>query len=116
MSLHRLAEERSLAYHRLVAARLVREPELLEEARRRVEGWIAAGGRSAPYAEAWREILDQPLPRIVALPDRSRRAGGGTPPVHPIAGMVPARQRWRLWKQGPGRLRGAATRERGGPG
>ncbi|MFL5409375.1 MAG: hypothetical protein ACJ79O_26435 [Myxococcales bacterium] len=39
MDLHALAEERSLAYHREVAARLARRPELISVARRRAEQW-----------------------------------------------------------------------------
>jgi hypothetical protein len=36
MDPHRLAEQRSLAYHRAVLERLERDPSLVERARRRV--------------------------------------------------------------------------------
>ncbi len=99
MPSHRLAEERSLAYHRAVAARLRGEPSLLEVARRRVDAWIAAGGRSAPYARAWRELLDRPLPELEAfLVDPSERARELRQST-PFAGALDPRERWRLWAE-----------------
>ncbi|HYU34547.1 MAG TPA: hypothetical protein VEW48_20540 [Thermoanaerobaculia bacterium] len=42
MDPHRLAEERSIAYHRVIAGRLRDRPEILDNARRRVQEWLAA--------------------------------------------------------------------------
>jgi hypothetical protein len=42
---HRTAELRSIAFHRVVAERL--DEELLDAARRRVDGWLSAGGSSS---------------------------------------------------------------------
>ena len=65
MDLHRLAEERSVAYHRVIAERLLRQPEVLERARQRVQGWLASG---APfYARKWAEILAGDPPSIAAF-------------------------------------------------
>jgi hypothetical protein len=53
---HRLAEARSLAFHRVVAERMVSNPAILERARDRVQAWLAQG--IAPYyARAWERIL-----------------------------------------------------------
>ena len=67
MEPHRLAEERSIAYHRAVAARLEREPAVLTQARARVRAWLA---RETPpyYAQAWDEVLSWPLSRVRASP------------------------------------------------
>jgi hypothetical protein len=60
VNLHRLAEERSLAYHREVARRLLAAPTLVEWARVRARGWLEKG-RSAYYARKWLELFDQSL-------------------------------------------------------
>lgn len=98
MSLHRLAEERSLAYHRAVAERVGREPSLLDRVRARLDEWQEAGGRSAAYAIEWRQILDRPLPEVLAFlvdeGERARELRQSTP----FAGLLPPRERWRLWE------------------
>jgi hypothetical protein len=49
MNHHHLAEERSLAYHAVVAARLATRAEMLQDARRRVATWLEAGAPGAPH-------------------------------------------------------------------
>ena len=103
MNLHRLAEERSLAYHRAVAERLAREPALLDVARARVAGWIAER-RSPWYAERWHAILARPGTEITrflvdergrvlrgarAVAEVWRRLPGGWPLVGLIAAYPP---------------------------
>jgi len=98
MEPHRLAEERSIAYHRAVAARLERDPAVLTQARERVRAWLA---RDPPphYAPAWNEVLSWPVPRIVAFladpgePARELRQST------PFAGVIGARERWRIWRE-----------------
>ncbi len=68
MDLHRLGEERSLAYHRVIAARLVGEPALVEAARATLGRWIAQG-RAPHYLARWREWLALPP---AALAERLR--------------------------------------------
>lgn len=99
MSLHRLAEERSLAYHGAVARRLREEPGLLEPVRIRLDRWMAEEGRASPYAREWREIVDLPLQdllRFLVDPcERARELRQSTP----FAGMLKPRERWRLWRE-----------------
>jgi len=94
---HRLAEERSIAYHRAVAARLEREPAVLVQARARVRAWLV---QDTPphYARAWDEVLSWPVSRIVEFlvdpGERARELRQSTP----FAGAVPPRERWRIWR------------------
>ena len=67
MDPHRLAEERSIAYHRVIAERLQRQPEVLTSARQRVQTWLASGTEAPFYARKWSEIL-------AGDPLRSRRS------------------------------------------
>src|ERR1019366_8183573 len=72
---HRLAEERSIAYHHVIAERLVRDPALLDAARARVRGWLEAQQPVPAYASAWNKILAQEVVAIAAfLVDPGERA------------------------------------------
>jgi hypothetical protein len=103
MDPHRLAEERSVAYHRALALRLREEPAILANARRRVESWLAAGAAAPPWAARWAAALAGDTPSIEAflversdLADELRQSS-------PFAGALDPRERWALWR---------ATRER----
>jgi hypothetical protein len=99
MDLHGLAEERSLAYHREVAARLRRRPELIALARRRAQEWATKGGREAPYAIEWLRILAGTPDEIVAqLEDPSER-GRALRQATPFSGALDPRERWKLWRE-----------------
>ena len=97
MDPHRLAEERSLAYHRAVAERLRRDPALIGLARDRVRGWLAEG-RVPHYAGEWERILSGHVAAIceaiVAEGDEARALRQATP----FAGAIDPRERWRIWK------------------
>lgn len=62
---HRTAELRSLAYHRVVARRL--DEHLVADARRRLDRWRTAGRIHDRWADAWDDVLDQPVPDIAKL-------------------------------------------------
>ena len=106
MDAHRLAEERSLAYHAAVAARLGTEPMLLERARMRVRAWLV--GEPVPhFARGWAAVLaGTPATIGAVLRDRGERATELRQST-PFAGAIPPRERWRIWR---------AVRERGGIG
>jgi hypothetical protein len=99
VNLHELAEERSLAYHRAVAARLMREPTLVDRARRRVREWSASGALHPDYAREWESRLDLPLVELAAaITDPSEHARALRQST-PFAGVLPARERWALWRE-----------------
>jgi hypothetical protein len=99
MEAHRLAEERSIAYHRAIAERLVREPEILEPARRRVQAWLAPEEGAPFYAKKWDEILAQDLSSIAAfLVERSELANELRQST-PFAGALSPQERWRIWRE-----------------
>jgi hypothetical protein len=96
---HRLAEERSLAYHAWIAARLVEEPAIRAAARERVRAWIADGSVSPYYATEWARLLDlAPEALAAALVDGSEHARA-LRQVSPFAGALDPRTRWRLWRE-----------------
>lgn len=99
MDLHRLAEERSIAYHRVISERLESQPEILERARRRVDGWLSAGSDAPFYARKWAEILSGDIPSIARfLVDRSELAIELRQST-PFAGAIRPQERWKIWRE-----------------
>ena len=92
----RVAEERSIAYHREIASLLAHRPELLDTARDRVESWLRDGSVARPYAEAWRDLLcgtfEQLAATLIDPGERSRDLRQ----VSPFAGALDPRTRWRI--------------------
>lgn len=75
VNLHELAEERSLAIHRVIADRLRHDSSLHRAALTRAEGWLADGSVHRRYAEAWRDLLAGPLePLLTMLTDPGETA------------------------------------------
>lgn len=105
MEPHRLAEARSLAYHRLVADRLATEPAILHRARARVAAWLQ---QTPPpfYALQWERHLAETLPALQRfLVDPGAQATELRQST-PFAGAIDPRERWRLWREVAERLRG----------
>jgi hypothetical protein len=98
MDPHRLAEQRSLAYHRAIARRLVGEPALLERARARVAAWLAEG-HSPFYARAWGQVLSEPAETISRFLVSSTEEARALRQATPFAGALGPRERWRIWRE-----------------
>lgn len=65
---HRLIDERSLAFDRLIAAKLRPDPALLDKARTNLSRWLeTSDNRSVPDLLEWQRLLDGPLTEILAL-------------------------------------------------
>ena len=94
-----LAEARSLALHRLVAERLRQEPSLVERARSRVRGWLDDGSVGHIYAESWREALEGPLERLLALLVDPGQRARDLRQASPFAGFLDPRARWEAWRR-----------------
>ena len=99
MDLHRLSEERSIEYHRVIAERLWSQPEILEMARHRVQAWLTGSSEPPFYAEKWAEMLARDVPAIAAfLVDRSELALE-LRQSSPFAGALQPQERWRIWRE-----------------
>jgi hypothetical protein len=99
VDLHRLNEERSVEYHRLIAERLLREPKILETARSRVAGWLTSRDQVPFYARKWAEILASDAATVAAfLVDRGELATE-LRQSSPFAGAISPRERWRIWRE-----------------
>jgi hypothetical protein len=99
MDLHRLAEERSVAYHRVIAERLRQQPEVLDRARQRVAGWLSSKAEAPFYALRWSEVLAGDPSSVAAflversdLADELRQSS-------PFAGALSPQERWQIWRE-----------------
>ena len=95
----RLAEERSLRYHREIALRMASDPSILSRARARVASWLETGRVARVYAERWRSLLDGPIAELVAAMEDPREAARDLRQVSPFAGALDPRTRWRLHRE-----------------
>jgi len=92
----RMAEERSIAYHREIASLLPTRQDLLESARSRVRHWLASGEVARVYAQAWLHLLERPLEEIRdGITDPAQEARD-LRQVSPFAGALDPRTRWRI--------------------
>ncbi len=98
-SLHRLAEERSIAFHRAVAQRLREDPSLLQGARERIVAWKASGTLAEPYALAWTKLLEGSLESLLAFLVDEGEEARTLRQVTPFAGVIDPRARWQIWRE-----------------
>jgi hypothetical protein len=94
---HRLAELRSIALHRAIAVAILRDPLLIEEARRRLRQRVGRARGERSYAGAWAQWLELPpgelARRIVCDDDDGRAMRQSTP----FTFVVTPQQRWAIW-------------------
>jgi hypothetical protein len=106
MDLHRLAEERSVAYHGAIAERLREQPEVLENARRRVQAWLAREGEPRFYARKWAEVLAGDPASIAAFLVERSEIADELRQSSPFAGALKPQERWQIWRETRERLVG----------
>jgi len=99
MDPHALAEARSLALHRAVWVRIEAQPELICGVRARLRAWRADESKPQPYVEAWLRLLDGPRDALHAALVGTDEAARALRQATPFAGIVDAKERWRIWAQ-----------------
>lgn len=91
---HRLVDERSLAFGRLLAERLVRHPELIDRARATATRWLTiCSPRVHPALHEWLAALNGPVEGVIAiLTGRDERATR-LRQSNPFAGLLSQEER-----------------------
>jgi hypothetical protein len=95
---HQRIDRRSLALHRAIAEKLRDDPALLAIALDNLDRWSRAGGRSQPYWDAWREILDRPLPQILDLLVEESERMTALRQATPFPGVLKPAERWAVYE------------------
>lgn len=107
---HAVAEARSISLHAAVADRLRDDPELITQARARIEEWLQSGRIHPRYAAAWRDVLSSDLESICAtLVDPSESAAALRQNT-PFVGVLDAHTRWRILRAAGDRAAGEAPK------
>jgi hypothetical protein len=91
---HRVAELRSLAYHRALAPRL-RRP-MIDEARRKLDRWESAGKMDPRYSSAWAEVFELPMGEIRKIISADDARGRDLRQSSPLAGLISEPERRKI--------------------
>jgi len=103
MRSHEWIDERSLALHQAVAAKLEAQPELLVVAHQNLQRWLSTG-RSAAW-EDWERLLKSlSMPELLALLRARDERATRLRQSSPFAGVLPAAERLAIFaRYEPGR-------------
>ena len=89
---HEWIDQRSLALHEAVAAKLEADPTLLNVARVNLHRWLSTSAR--PALIEWRQVLDaMPLPQLVALLRSTSEHATRMRQSSPFAGLLTPEER-----------------------
>jgi hypothetical protein len=89
---HQWIEQRSLALHEAVAAKLEAQPQLLDAARRNLERWLTRNPAAALHE--WRRILDSaPLSDVLVLLRSPSEDAARLRQSSPFAGLLTVEER-----------------------
>jgi hypothetical protein len=99
MDPHALARARSLALHRAILARVEADPGLLDAVRARLDAWLADDSKPQHYVRAWWRLLDGPRNELRAALTSEDEEFVALRQATPFAGVIDARERWRIWNE-----------------
>ena len=94
---HDRIERRSLELHRAIVVKLREHPERTGIARENLDRWSNTQGRSQPYLDAWREILDLPFEEMLTMIVENGPRMTNLRQSTPFAGVLEPRERWRVY-------------------
>lgn len=91
---HRLIDERSLAFDRLIAAKLRAEPALVEKARANLARWLATSSpRVSPDLLEWQRVLSGPFDALLALIEATDERAARLRQSSPFCGILTTEER-----------------------
>ena len=94
---HRRIDDRSLAMHQAIGAKLRSRPELLTIARENLSRWRDHAGASLPYLDEWARILDKPLDEVLEMIGQENERMTALRQSSPFAGVLDPRERWAIY-------------------
>ena len=98
-SSHSVIDARSLAMHVLIAAKIRRDPTLLDRARRNIQRWRErSAGSPAPWLREWSLVLSRPWPAIAAIISDMTPRSTRLRQSSPFAGILSAAERRRVYE------------------
>lgn len=100
MRSHQDIDARSLELHRLVAAKVRREPALLDRVRLTLRRWRDPGNpsRSEPYLSEWERLMAQGLEQVLAAAVEESERAAALRQCSPFAGILSPAERFAFLK------------------
>jgi hypothetical protein len=95
---HRRLDARSLVLHALIAHKLVRDPRILDRARRTLDRWRTARGDEPAALTEWRAILKRPRREVAALLVDPGENATRLRQSSPFTGVLTAAERRRIYE------------------
>jgi len=97
---HRLIDERSLAFHRLIAKKLRTDATMLDLARANLDRWNAsASPRVRPVLAEWNALLDAPLDELLAVLTGEDECATRLRQSSPFAGALTSGERFAILRE-----------------
>ena len=91
---HRLIDERSLAFHRLIARKLRKNPSLAEKAKVTLQHWLVACDPSVrPALIEWQHLTDGPFDALLELMECENERGARLRQSSPFCGFLSSEER-----------------------
>ncbi len=91
---HRLIDERSLAFDRLIAAKLRSNPALVEMARGNLARWLETGSDGVrPDLLEWQRVLSGPFDELLALLEATHERATRLRQSSPFCGILTPEER-----------------------
>jgi hypothetical protein len=97
LSGHQRLDQRSRALYGAIACKLRADPSLLDIARQNLDRWSAQNGRSQPYWDAWRKLIDGPFENLLALMTEDSERMTAMRQASPFAGVLSPPERWAIY-------------------
>ena len=97
---HRLIDERSLAFHRLIAAKLRSHPALAEKARANLARWLETCSAGAkPALLEWQLLLSGPFDDLLAFMEATDERATRLRQSSPFCGILTEEERLAIIRQ-----------------
>ena len=97
---HRLIDERSLAFERLIAAKLRDEPALIEKARGNLARWLETCSDGVrPALLEWQRLLAGPFDELLALLEATDERATRLRQSSPFAGALTPGERFAILRE-----------------
>jgi hypothetical protein len=94
---HRLIDERSLAFSRLIAVKFRADPVLVQRGRDNLERWLRdCSERSLPALLEWKVLLAGPLDEVLSVLTSSDERAVRLRQSNPFAGLLTPNERWAI--------------------
>jgi hypothetical protein len=108
MNPHGTIDRRSLEMDRCIAARLRKQPFLLDRAKQTLDAWLATADPAVlPALEEWHEILRQPLSDILRVVEGEDQRSVRLRQSSPFCGILTPAERTRILLAGAHESRAA---------